>query len=494
MNPPTIPRPEPPGAWPPRYWWLKRICLGSVLGLAVFGGLVGWFVYESHRRLDAEVAAIHARGEPVLQVDFLRAPVPDSENAAITLKAAFDSITLSQGLLDAADDESLLHGGAGAYIRTQAPNITAGMSKARQLAHAARSQNRFVSVQRNPGNPVPLILAIEELITLERSLVLLAVVEQDAGKTDSAVEALRDAMHIANLTESHPSLTNAHAVASFMRRQIREACSSISDRLQLRPDDPAGEREALRGLIDDLLDEAPMRAGLETTWIQQRADVYQAASQGAGGTLSGYPMPGWTSWLAPLFRMDGARMIHEYTLATAASRGANDFPTASAATAPTADWRQLTVAGEVAHVLRQMMSRDFRRIVADEFEAIADQRVTAMRLAITLYRAEHNGALPDRLAQLVPDYLPSLPSDPFAADGRPFGFRRESAPMLYSVGHDGIDGQGDITLPPGVNSQVAAQAVPGSSDDYLRHHRRDMVFLLNDPSGAGASTAPGSAP
>ena len=49
------------------------------------------------------------------------------------------------------------------------------------------------------------------------------------------------------------------------------------------------------------------------------------------------------------------------------------------------------------------------------------RRLTAISLAIQLYRADH-GTWPERLDPLVPSYLKSLPADPFHADGRPIGY------------------------------------------------------------------------
>jgi hypothetical protein len=43
------------------------------------------------------------------------------------------------------------------------------------------------------------------------------------------------------------------------------------------------------------------------------------------------------------------------------------------------------------------------------------------------------------LAELVPNYLPAVPKDPFFAGGRPIGYRWEKRPAIYGVGHNGTD-------------------------------------------------------
>jgi hypothetical protein len=49
-------------------------------------------------------------------------------------------------------------------------------------------------------------------------------------------------------------------------------------------------------------------------------------------------------------------------------------------------------------------------------------RSATAALAIEQYRLDHGGALPDTLEQLVPQYLTSVPTDPF--DGAPLVYER----------------------------------------------------------------------
>lgn len=61
-------------------------------------------------------------------------------------------------------------------------------------------------------------------------------------------------------------------------------------------------------------------------------------------------------------------------------------------------------------------------------------------LAIFAIRQFHRqiGRFPERLTDLVPDYLPRLPID--GADMQPLRYRREGdSYVLYSIGSDGVD-------------------------------------------------------
>jgi len=51
-----------------------------------------------------------------------------------------------------------------------------------------------------------------------------------------------------------------------------------------------------------------------------------------------------------------------------------------------------------------------------------------------------------QLSDLVPDFLPSVPIDPF--DGQPLKMaQREDELLIYSVGQDGLDNGGQDTDP-----------------------------------------------
>ncbi len=72
--------------------------------------------------------------------------------------------------------------------------------------------------------------------------------------------------------------------------------------------------------------------------------------------------------------------------------------------------------------------------------------MAAIALAIRLYVLDH-GRRPARLEALVPDYLPAVPDDPFARDGRAIRYRSDEAqPLLYSVWLNGADDGGRYSM------------------------------------------------
>ncbi len=94
----------------------------------------------------------------------------------------------------------------------------------------------------------------------------------------------------------------------------------------------------------------------------------------------------------------------------------------------------------------ELLPSYFRYVSSTRLAAARKQGLIAL-LALELFRTDH-GAYPDSLGELVPDYLGSIPRDPFAP-GEGLRYRRVEADarrpwpfIVYSVGADGSDNQG----------------------------------------------------
>jgi hypothetical protein len=94
-----------------------------------------------------------------------------------------------------------------------------------------------------------------------------------------------------------------------------------------------------------------------------------------------------------------------------------------------------------------VVGMNYGRAIEQDIRARLERRFAAVMLAIRLYRADHAGAFPPSLDALVPAYLPRVPVDPAAGDGRPVKYLvikgglpdGGDRPILYSVGTDGVD-------------------------------------------------------
>jgi hypothetical protein len=211
----------------------------------------------------------------------------------------------------------------------------------------------------------------------------------------------------------------------------------------------------VRALIGDLLDERALAESLKTAFAGERAvqlDMADWMGQTAKVTR-------------PMFTFDALRMLEQDEVLMEAA-GKPDWPAAKAvvdasalATFPPPPPGTL-FGGPPRPPGTKREPVDYTRVLSSNFSsnvgmtrtilqnmrARADRRMSAVSLAAQLYRADH-GAWPRTLQALVPQYLPAVPEDPMAPDGRPLGYvivkgslpGGGDRPLVYSVGDDGVD-------------------------------------------------------
>jgi hypothetical protein len=109
------------------------------------------------------------------------------------------------------------------------------------------------------------------------------------------------------------------------------------------------------------------------------------------------------------------------------------------------------------------------RALHTQYRARVDRRLAATALALRLYAVEHDGRFPDALVHLVPEYLPALPLDAMATSPVPLKYIAGVDRVVYSVGEDGIDHEGD---------ERASTSRP-SPYPLQRWQRRDAVVHVN---------------
>ena len=98
-----------------------------------------------------------------------------------------------------------------------------------------------------------------------------------------------------------------------------------------------------------------------------------------------------------------------------------------------------------AHILLHEIMPVLSRIITLETRAIARLRIAGVALAIQRYRLAA-GALPEKLADIVPAYLDAVPKDPF--DGNDLRYKKlDPGFVVYSIGEDLSDDGGRERLP-----------------------------------------------
>jgi hypothetical protein len=96
------------------------------------------------------------------------------------------------------------------------------------------------------------------------------------------------------------------------------------------------------------------------------------------------------------------------------------------------------------HFFASILMPSYGRFVTQHYRGKAERRLAATALALRLYAADHGGSYPKTLDELVPKYLPAVPTDPFTTGSRPLKYSAAdpAAPSVYSVGEDGADDGG----------------------------------------------------
>ncbi len=92
------------------------------------------------------------------------------------------------------------------------------------------------------------------------------------------------------------------------------------------------------------------------------------------------------------------------------------------------------------HAILSHFMPSMHRFIRTDLAHLTLLRVAGVAMAVEQYRLA-NGNLPERLADLVPAFLPDVPLDPY--DGRPLRYRRrEKGYVVYSIGKDLTDDGG----------------------------------------------------
>ncbi len=445
---------------PKRFWWLKRLLVLSA-AFVVSVGLLRWGAgCEANRRLQAELAKYRAAGQPVHPSDFEAqfAAVPDDENAAILLTEAAKAVvtTTNSGvsIFDLCCDRQRCLGAIDGMRELVAANaqVLDLVRRARALPEVA--WNLPVTVQGLRTAPWG---------THRELARLLWIAAFDASHRHDhaeACEVLQDALHHSEAVESHPTLISS-LVAWPTYGLAFEAISEVGAELRLvgqetgeRPVGRAADRAQVVQLVEWLLDETRSRATAVRSYHGDRVrdlDTINALRCfGWSGVQSG------TFTASPPLR-DRLRFFVQYPMLVLDTLTLLDASTVRARAAQEIDWptaaSHFPTRATEPSLLRTMSNplTWYSDLVFPEHESLggqlcfkhlAERRMAAIALAVHLYAADH-GHRPAELADLVPDYLPNLPADPFVADGATFRYRRAAqGDLLYSIGSDGKDDGG----------------------------------------------------
>ncbi len=400
----------------------RKFWLGWVITIGVLLG--GFFLDRYWTRIRLE-RAIAAWGGPSRLKDLELPPIPDETNGAFYLRRAAaalkDDDWSDSKWLNMSWSPSECERDSMRTSLTFRSGVLADLAKARQC-------DRVVWGVRWPVDPAYVLLPhLNDMKDCARFPAVAARESHLRGRDAEAMEYFRTLLFLARASESEGPIVS-HFVGLGIRAMTVDKMIAIS--LEIN----ASARDGMRAIIAELLDEGSRNMEIERALLCER--LYQIQRWKCGGELYFYGRSFFDRHaLADLPEMDSLR---------GACR-ASDF--------------------QAAKKLCAIDSAFPYHVYTQELRGRALWRAGAVALALRLYALDHGDRLPDKLNELVPGYLPQLPKDPFAADGRPFAYRRTPIPAVYSVNENGTDdGMDDKPLRP--------------TQNYDRWVCRDAVFYL----------------
>lgn len=458
---------DPPGETPvepipPRFWWLKRILTVSGILLAGLVILRLWWGWDVHRRLQSEIDKYVAAGEPIYPEDFNpREPIPDDQNAAKFLRDAEAALNLTPAQTELVRELARDPAGVKAHL-DEVGRIVQSNGQVFDLVREAR---------RLVGKPVdwglrfksPAISALLPSLSgqrqLSRVLSATAGYQQAIGNHADTIDTVDDLLAQAKTIDANPTLIG-HLVAIATNRLVVGWVESFAPELKVsREVDGAGRtsdsasRAQIERLIASLIDETGIhRAHVRALQSERMAqlDIVQMIARGETTIreLVVGPSPGlWDRvgayLIMPVVERGGIWAMSYFDALSAAVGKPNYAAALSAWPKHPGDWAFVK---QLKHPVVTMFLPSLNRAALLHYRILAQRRMAAIALAIRLCEIDH-GHRPARLADLVPDYLPEIPLDPFADDGRTVAYTPDaSPPVLYSVGRDGVDDEGRFAL------------------------------------------------
>lgn len=305
-----------------------------------------------------------------------------------------------------------------------------GQAEPLAAIHRAASADGAVRFSHDFGPEGDVVWELTETVMplrrCERLLILQAHARAREGDKSGSVQSLREIFAVGRTLEAYPL-----GVALLVRTAISGGaiyrCGSILPFLDASADDLRSIQAELRRL--------DYRRDLYRAIVGERVFCLHSCAYELPNT-TGIPIPEEALWY---FEPGIQLRILDYQDGIAELAHA-PWPEALSTVAKFDDWRpnpwSLTdpVAGQSVWMTSAFFSR----------AAISEAIATALdaAIAVELFRRDQQH-LPSKLGELVPDYLPAVPLDPFA-DGPLRYITRDDEFLIYSVAEDAIDNQGDV--------------------------------------------------
>ncbi len=409
---------------------------------------------DEQKQLDQLTRELQQKGEAALPEDFSSKPVPAAADAVPELLQAaklIDSNSQAWQDWDAIDD---VHYPPGERETKASAAIVAESGPALALLDAAlvkKEANWNVKVT----SPVVRVL-LPKLSEMRKAANLLRVASYDAyarGDHRAAMGRVRQLLALSRLVEREPFLVS-HLVASGIGAIAYDWIFEMSPGLRIesagKPDATAASTKQLRDILDELVDDSVTREAEIAALRSERMGAIDSASAIMSGKVTfeelvqlspgkdqAIPIPADVN---AVVTGDAKLVVGNLGLVIDAAKSTMNYPTFKKASPP--DLRQALENEIEKHPYAWRITPAVDRAMRTQYRTLTERRMAATVLAVRWATIDANGKLPGRLADLTPKYLAAVPEDPMGLD-RPLGYKGDGdAPMVYSVGDDGIDNGG----------------------------------------------------
>jgi hypothetical protein len=401
-----------------------------------------------YRDVRSRFSRIQAAGFPVsgAELNAWRRPVPDAENGALVLTQAFALVCnfpdrrsneviepkiLTRTNIWTSATRALVE----AYVQTNGPAL------AKVHEGLLLSQFRYpVDFSYGWDTPMPHLGKLREMA---RIVALQTAIDADSGHSDEWTDKVALQLKLARTLDDEPN-TVSHLVRSAIIRMAVKATERSLNR-----DTPSAE---MCRSLQDAFTQAGATNLLPLALVGERAMMIpafrlsRAESQSFPDNddsdnqrrvpqrYSGKPVP--FLWLTGFFERDLDFYLE--TMEKSISLAALTPPKSLALT------NYMETAAKIAqkrvYIMSGLLLPSLSKIVVREASTQALMELATTALALERFRRDR-GRLPGNLAELTPQFLAAVPTDPF--DGAPLRYRLlERGYVIYSVDADGRDDGG----------------------------------------------------
>jgi len=465
MNPPNPAISPAPGKR-----GIRRILWRIFLGCIVVVLLVfGFWRLRLAGSVHDQVAAIREKGLPVDWKDLEHWPmaVPDEQNAALIFDQAFE-MTDSNSCYKVSRLDLPVRGAPitnreeiAGYVH---PNLAA-MEIIYGITNASSS--------RYPINymdgPDALLPHLPKIKTLAQLFACDALLKADQNDPNGAVRDIEASIKLSHSLDAEPILMSqlvSGAVLAISTESLERtlARTALTDEQMQQLSGEFSSAEATNRCWIGLVGERAFTGEyLRMLNDDPRAAILLANKQASGDEQTDVP-PRHSGYL---MRLSGFWVRDRNFFL----RSMDSYISALAVTPPaslrfTNEFNNIvTNAHKGFYIMSAMELPAFNGVVIRDTDARARLRTAIAAMAIERWRAAHGDKIPDSLAELVPNFLPAVPEDPY--DGEPLRFKKlAKGYVVYSIGSNGQDDGGKERIPYSVKVSQAER------------NRYDITFIV----------------